>query len=195
MMKKSISLLSILFLFAGLASTPIFAADGKTLFTTLTCATCHGSEGKGMFRAKTKEEFRLKKKVLKKLEEEAGIPTSIITKLKTITKKKYKTEKKFLKGLTKTIGKQATNKYKAKFFKYAYSLKYKKGDPIKAFANYPKLAGNKEIYLYQQMKDILEGRRINGNSEAMRGIKSFLLTNKIKDADYRAIAKYLSQVK
>jgi cytochrome c553 len=193
-MKKSITLAFILFLAAGIISSPVFAADGKTLFNTLTCLTCHGKEGKGMFRTKTKEEYRLKSKVLKKLSKEGGIPDNIITKLKTISKKKYKTEKKFLKALNKTIGEKATNQHKETLFKFAYSLKYKKGDPIKSFVNYPKLAGNKEIYLFMQMKDILEGRRTNGNTNAMRGIKPFLLTNKIGDKELLDIARYLSQI-
>ena len=45
------------------------------------------------------------------------------------------------------------------------------------------------------MKDILEGRRTNGNSEAMRGIKPFIESNKITDEDFRSIAEYLSNVK
>jgi cytochrome c553 len=193
-MKKSITVAFILFLMAGFMFSPIFAADGKTLFNTLTCVTCHGQDGKGMFRTKTKEEYRLKSKVLKKLKKEGGIPDTIIAKLKTITKKKYKTEKKFLKALNKTIGEKATNQYQDTIFKYAYDFKYKKGDPIGAFVNYPKLAGNKEIYLFMQMKDILEGRRINGNTAAMRGIKPFLQTNKIGDKELLDIARYLSQV-
>lgn len=179
----------------GFMSAHLFAADGEKLFTILTCVTCHGKEGKGMFRTKTKEEYRLKSKVLKKLNKEGGIPDTIIAKLKTITTKKYKTEKKFLKALNKTIGEKATDQYKATILNFAYDLKYKKGDPIGAFVNYPKLAGNKEIYLFQQMRDILEGRRTNGNTDAMRGIKPFLLTNKITDQELLDIARYLSQVK
>jgi cytochrome c len=30
----------------GMASTPLIAADGKTLYTTKMCQTCHGAEGK-----------------------------------------------------------------------------------------------------------------------------------------------------
>ena len=45
------------------------------------------------------------------------------------------------------------------------------------------------------MKDILEGKRTNGNSEAMRGIMPFIESNKINDDDFVAIADYLSKVK
>jgi cytochrome c553 len=45
------------------------------------------------------------------------------------------------------------------------------------------------------MKDILEGKRTNGNTEAMRGIRPYLESNKITDDDFRSIAEYLSNVK
>jgi len=48
--------------------------------------------------------------------------------------------------------------------------------------------------LFVQMKEILEGKRTNGNSEAMRGIKAFLDNNKVTDDDFRNIAEYLSHI-
>jgi cytochrome c553 len=66
---------------------------------------------------------------------------------------------------------------------------------IPGFENYPKHAGNKKLYLYYQMKDILEGKRTNGNTEAMRGIQPFIESNNITDDDLMKIAEYLSQVK
>jgi hypothetical protein len=45
------------------------------------------------------------------------------------------------------------------------------------------------------MKDILEGKRTNGNSEAMRGIRPYIDSNNITDDDFMSIAEYLSNVK
>jgi hypothetical protein len=45
------------------------------------------------------------------------------------------------------------------------------------------------------MKDILEGKRTNGNTKAMRGITPYIKNNKIKDDDFMNIAEYLSNVK
>ncbi len=45
------------------------------------------------------------------------------------------------------------------------------------------------------MKDILEGKRTNGNTGAMRGIQPFIESNKVTDEDFMKIADYLSKVK
>ncbi len=171
-----------------------FAADGEALFVKLTCPTCHGAQGKGMFREKDKARYRLKKKDRKKVKA-AGVPDSIIKKLKPLYKKKFKKEDKFIAAVTKILGQKVTRQYREKLIAGAGKVSYRKGDPIRGFENYPKLAGNKKIYLYTQMKDILEGRRTNGNTKAMLGIKSFLDSNKVKDKEYKAIAEYLSKVK
>ncbi len=55
---------------------------------------------------------------------------------------------------------------------------------------YPKIAGQSEVYLLQQMKDIREGKRANGMSAAMKA-----LTTNVKDAEFEAIAKWLASLK
>lgn len=72
-------------------------------------------------------------------------------------------------------------------------FKYRKGDPLPGFEAYPKLAGQNATYLYNQMKDIFEGRRTNGLSSAMQGIKTFI-DSTATDEDLKAIAEYLSKV-
>jgi cytochrome c len=52
---------------------------------------------------------------------------------------------------------------------------------------YPKLAGQNEAYLLQQMKDIKSGARSNGQSIAMKGIMHL-----VNDEEMAAIAAYLS---
>ena len=52
---------------------------------------------------------------------------------------------------------------------------------------YPKLAGQNEAYLLQQLKDIKSGKRNNGMSAAMKGIMHM-----VNDEEMAAIAKYLS---
>ncbi|MGK5094708.1 c-type cytochrome [Deltaproteobacteria bacterium TL4] len=74
------------------------------------------------------------------------------------------------------------------------AYKYREGDPLPGFEIYPKLAGQSEIYLYNQMKDIFESRRTNGMTRAMLGIK-LMIDNSATDDDLKAIAKYLSQVR
>ena len=54
---------------------------------------------------------------------------------------------------------------------------------------YPKLAGQSQAYLLQQMKDIKSGARSNGNTAAMRGIM-FL----VNDEDMAVLAAYLSSL-
>lgn len=55
---------------------------------------------------------------------------------------------------------------------------------------YPKLAGQNEAYLLQQMKDIKSGKRNNGMTAAMKGIMHM-----VNDEEMAAIAKYLSGLK
>ena len=72
--------------------------------------------------------------------------------------------------------------------------KYRKGDAKPGFDGYPKLAGQNATYLYNQMMDIFEGRRTNGQSKAMAGIK-LMVDGTAKKGDLKAIAEYLSKVK
>lgn len=55
---------------------------------------------------------------------------------------------------------------------------------------YPKLAGQNEAYIIQQMKDIKSGARNNGMTAAMKGIMHM-----VNDQEIAAIAKYLSGLK
>ncbi|NQU63251.1 MAG: hypothetical protein HQ517_03055, partial [SAR324 cluster bacterium] len=77
--KGLISLLVIPFIF--LIHSTGFAADGAELFQKLTCFTCHGEQGKGMFRTETKGRYRFKKKERVKLKK-LGVPAGIIKQLK-----------------------------------------------------------------------------------------------------------------
>jgi cytochrome c len=52
---------------------------------------------------------------------------------------------------------------------------------------YPKIAGQNEAYLLQQMKDIKSGARNNGMTVAMKGVMHM-----VNDEEMAAIAKYLS---
>ena len=52
---------------------------------------------------------------------------------------------------------------------------------------YPKLAGQNEAYLLQQMKDIKSGARNNGQTAAMKGIMHM-----VNEEEMAAMAKYLS---
>ena len=55
---------------------------------------------------------------------------------------------------------------------------------------YPKLAGQNEAYLLQQLKDIKSGKRNNGMSAAMKGIMHM-----VNEEEMAAIAKYLASLK
>lgn len=52
---------------------------------------------------------------------------------------------------------------------------------------YPKLAGQNEAYLLQQMKDIKSGARNNGMTAAMKGVMHM-----VNEEEMAAIAKHLS---
>ena len=54
---------------------------------------------------------------------------------------------------------------------------------------YPKLAGQNEAYLVQQMKDIQSGARNNGQTAAMKGVMHM-----VNEEEIAAIAKYLSSL-
>ncbi|MBU2646233.1 c-type cytochrome [bacterium] len=178
----------------GLFDARAKAETGAELFIRLTCYSCHGAEGRGMIHPETREKYLLKKKVFNSLKT-AGVPDDIIKKLKPLNKKKFEQLDEFLAALAPLLGPADLKTYQALILEHGGRVYYRKGDLMRGFENYPILAGNKEIYLFTQMKDILEGRRINGNSDAMRGIKPFLVTNKITDKEFRLIARYLSQVK
>jgi len=174
--------------------TAAYAADGKELFVKFTCFTCHGREGKGMFREETNASYRFTSRRLKKAQA-AGVPGSITTKLKKAKKRKFKKEDEIKKALVEILGTSDARRYQELILNNVGKIKWKKGDRVLGFEEYPKLAGNKRIYLYMQMKDILEGRRVNSNTEAMRGILPFLRSNKFTDNDLKSIAKYLSEVR
>ena len=87
---------------------------------------------------------------------------------------------------------------KDKISKRTGKVKCRKGDVKRAFKMYPKLAGQQELYAYNQIKDIFNKKRTAGLSASMYDtvVKAGLLEKyNIKDKDYKKIAKYLSKVK
>jgi cytochrome c len=52
---------------------------------------------------------------------------------------------------------------------------------------YPKIAGQNEAYMAQQMRDIKSGARNNSNTAAMAGVMHL-----VSDAEIQVLAKYLS---
>jgi cytochrome c len=52
---------------------------------------------------------------------------------------------------------------------------------------YPKLAGQSEAYMLQQMKDIKSGARDNGNTPAMRGVMHL-----VNEEEMKALAAYIA---
>ena len=55
---------------------------------------------------------------------------------------------------------------------------------------YPKLAGQSRAYLVNQIKDIRDGKRTNGQAAAMAGV-----VGSLTDAEVEAIATYLAGLK
>jgi cytochrome c553 len=194
---KTFLLLTVAFLLLGgfLPTANLFAEDGAVLFEKLTCHTCHGPEGKGMVRTETKERYYLRQKKMYRRMVKEGIPVDTVKKLIPLYKKKFSDKGKFIQAIEELIGKADTDQYKHIIIQIGGRIYYHKGDLVPGFEDYPRHAGNKKLYLYHQMKDILEGRRTNGNSEAMRGIRPYIQSNKITDDDFRSIAEYLSNVK
>lgn len=119
---------------ALLPSSAVKAADGKSLYRSLTCIACHGKEGRGKVRRRD----RINKK---------------------------------------------TGKYK-----------YRKGDPMSGFKDYPKLSCQHAKYLVAQMNDIFSGARKGGKTKAMHGVRDMVLST-AKPGDFEAIADYLSKVR
>jgi cytochrome c553 len=198
-MKTFILLTGALLILGGIGgfwpTPPVLADDCAKLFVSLTCHTCHGPEGKGMVRTETKEKYYLKKKKMYRQMITEGVPVEIVKKLKPLYKKKFIDKEKFIIEIESLIGKDDTDKYQDIIIGIGGRIYYHKGDLIPGFEDYPRHAGNKKLYLYRQMKDILESRRTNGNSEAMRGIQPYIESNKITDEDFMCIAEYLSNVK
>lgn len=54
---------------------------------------------------------------------------------------------------------------------------------------YPKIAGQNEAYVLQQMKDIKSGARSNGGSAAMKGVMHL-----VSDEEIKAIANYVASL-
>jgi hypothetical protein len=193
---KTFLLAAALLLFGGFfPPPPVVAEDGALLFEKLTSHTCHGAQGKGMIRTEDKVRFWLRKKEMYRKMVKEGVPVDIVKQLRPLYKKKFTDVGKFVKAIEENIGETHTGKYKEIIINIAGRIYWRKGDLIRGFEDYPRHAGNKKIYLFRQMKDILESKRINGNSEAMRGIKPFIDNNNITDDDFRSIAEYLSNVK
>lgn len=55
---------------------------------------------------------------------------------------------------------------------------------------YPKLAGQNEVYIVRQIQDIKSGARNNGNTAAMQGVLHL-----VNDDEIKAIAAYLAGLK
>ncbi len=195
-MKTFLLITAALLLLGGfLPTASVLAEDGAVLFEKLTCHTCHGPEGKGMVRTETKERYYLRQKKMYRQMTKEGIPVATVKKLIPLYKKKFSDKGEFIQAIEALIGKANTEKYKDIIIEIGGRVYYHKGDLITGFEDYPRHAGNKKLYLYRQMKDILEGKRTNGNSEAMRGIRPYIENNNITDDDFMGIAEYLSNVK
>ncbi len=195
-MKTFLLSAAIFLIFGGFSPTSTaFAEDAGELFEKLTCHTCHGPQGKGMIRTEDKAKYSLKKKKMYKKLVKKGMPVKLVKKMKPLYKKKFKEKEKFISAIAENIGEAEAEEYKDLIISIAGRVYYHKGDLIPGFEDYPRHAGNKSIYLYQQMKDILEGKRTNGNTEAMRGVMPYIESNNIKDEDFWNIAEYLSNVK
>jgi len=194
---KTLPYLTAAILMAGilLPAADVFAEEPAVLFEKLTCHTCHGPQGRGMIRMESKERYYLRQKKMFRQMVKDGVPVDTVKKLIPLYKKKFDTKGDFIQAIEELIGKDDTVKYQDIIIKIGGRLYYHKGDLIPGFEDYPRHAGNKKIYLYQQMKAILEGRRTNGNTEAMRGIRPYIESNKITDEDFMSIAEYLSNVK
>jgi cytochrome c553 len=190
-----LSAAALLMLGLFLPTANVLAEDPAVLFEKLTCVTCHGPQGKGMVRTETKERYYLRKKSMYKTMVKEGIPAATVKKLIPLYKKKFSDKGEFIQAIEALIGKTDTDQYEDIIIKIGGRVYYHKGELIPGFEDYPRHAGNKQLYLYRQMKDILEGRRTNGNSEAMRGIRPYLESNKITDDDFKSIAEFLSNVK
>jgi cytochrome c553 len=190
-----ISAAALLLLGGFLPTANVFAEDAALLFEKLTCHTCHGPEGRGMVRTETKEKYYLKKKKMYKQMVKEGMPVATVKELRPLYKKKFIDKGKFIQAIEELIGKANTDKYEDIIIKIGGRVYYHQGDLITGFEDYPRHAGNKKLYLYRQMKDILEGKRTNGNTKAMRGIRPYIQNNKITDDDFKNIAEYLSNVK
>jgi len=190
-----ISMAALVVLGLCLSTPDVFAEDGAVLFEKLTCHTCHGPQGKGMVRTEDKERYYLRQKKMYNQMVKEGMPTDTVKKLIPLYRKKFSDKGEFIQAIEALIGKADTATYQDIIIKIGGRVYYHKGDLIPGFEDYPRHAGNKKLYLYHQMKDILEGRRTNGNSEAMRGIRPFIESNKITEEDFRGIAEYLSNVK
>ncbi len=195
-MKTLLLLTAALLMLGGFLPTPtVLAEDPALLFEKLTCHTCHGPQGKGMVRTETKERYYLRKKNMYRQMVKEGMPTATVKKLIPLYKKKFSEKEEFIQAIEELIGKEDTDKHQDIIIKIGGRIYYHKGDLIPGFEDYPRHAGNKKLYLYRQMKDILESRRTNGNSDAMRGIRPYIESNKITDDDFMSIAEYLSNVK
>ncbi len=194
--KRIFAITATFFIFSGIfPGSAVSARDCAELYVKLTCHTCHGPEGRGMVRTETKEKYSLKKKEMYRQLIREGMPIEKVKLLKPLYKKKFRSKEKYIQALEELIGKESTAQYLDIIIKVSGRIYYHKGDLIPGFETYPRHAGNQKIYLFQQMKDILEKKRTNGNSEAMRGIQPYIENNKITDDDLMCIAEYLSNVK
>jgi len=190
-----LSVAAFLMLAGFLQTADVFAEDAALLFEKLTCHTCHGPQGKGMVRTETKELYYLKNKKMFRQMVEKGMPVDTVKKLIPLYKKKFSDKGKFIQVIEELIGKADTDQYQEIIIDIGGRVYYHIGELIPGFEAYPRHAGNKKLYLYRQMKEILEGKRTNGLSQVMRGIRPYIESYKITDDDFMSIAEYLSNVK
>jgi cytochrome c len=200
-MKFKASCLSLVAI-STLGLTPMAMADGAALYTAKLCNTCHGPDGNSPTTAMYPKIAGMDKDYL--IEQMLDIRTgkrnngmSIAMKATVASVK----DEEFT-AIAEWLAEQSGFGVAPVADDAAAALYQEKGcaachgdDAISPVVNDEngiptKLAGQTEHYLFTQMKDIRDGKRINGHSDKMK-----VKVEGISDADFQAMAKWLAAAK
>jgi len=188
----------------------LLAANGKELYKTKLCVNCHGQGGQslspqfpylaGQNKTYLSNQFTSIVKGKRSVGSAAMMGKHPV--LKDFTKQQIDAISSYLSKLPRPVQDlSADPKAVAKGRGIYKNIGCKKchGEDgkgmgkgsAKKYNAYPKLNGQHSIYVYNQLKNILAGKRNNDNAKIM---KKQLSKAKLNDHDLRALATYISQI-
>ena len=190
--------------------TGLMAADGKALYHDKTCVNCHGEGGKSkspqfpQLNGQNKEYLLAQFDSIINGRRELG-SAKIMGKhpvLQHFSKTEIEAITNYLSSLPRTVQEHNPDEKTVALGKEVYEKigckqchgmdgKGMPKDSADKYKAYPKLNGQHSTYVYNQLKNILAGKRANDKAGIM---KKQLSNAKLTDKDLKALALYLSQV-
>lgn len=179
----------------GVTVQALAAADGANLYQSKVCASCHGADGKTPIMpmypkivGQHKDYILQQMQDIKSGRRNNGQSISMQGIMTLVSDQEMDVIATWLSTITADVKTPSLTTKAALLYKEKTCIACHGADgnsPVMTV--YPKLVGQKEAYLVNQMKDIKAGVRTNSHSQAMKNVMHL-----VSDKDMSAIAKWLS---